>query len=87
MDDFHTRTTGNLRARHETQITENAERMRDHIGYVLGRIESGRPETVGLYAADIAASAQRILLAVAALETLEETMKILETSGEPAKET
>ena len=46
MDKFHERAIGNLRDRHETQITENAERIRDHIGYVLKRIEAGRDYTI-----------------------------------------
>ena len=83
MDKFHERAIGNLRDRHETQITENAERIRDHIGYVLKRIEAGRAETTGLFAQDIAASVQRILISVAALETLSEATAILQTSDEP----
>jgi hypothetical protein len=86
MDDFHKRAIKNLRERHEAQITEEAERIRDHAGYVLKRIEVGRADSTGMYAADIAASARRIELHAAALETLKETMAILETSDEPAKE-
>lgn len=82
LDAFHERAIRNLRERHETQIAENAERIHEHIGYVLKRIEAGRTETVGLYAQDIAASVQRILIGVAALETLGETTAIIATSDE-----
>lgn len=84
MDDFQNRAIKNLRERHETQITENAERVRAHIGYVLKRIEGGRIDSVGLYAEDIAASMRRILASVAALEALRESTEILATSDEPA---
>jgi hypothetical protein len=83
MDDFQGRAIDSLRNRHESVITENAERVRDHIGYVLKRIEVGRAETVGLYAEDIAASVRRILAAVAALGAIEEVTGIMATSDEP----
>jgi hypothetical protein len=82
MDAFHERAIRNLRERHETQIAENAERIREHIGYVLKRVESGRADTTGLYAEDIGASVRRMQLAVAALEALNETTEILKTSDE-----
>lgn len=84
MDSFHQRALKNLRDRHETQITENAERVREHIGYVLKRIEAGRADAVGLYAQDIAASIERVRLSVAALETLNETTAILATGDAEA---
>jgi hypothetical protein len=83
MDAFHERMIGKLRARHESRIAENAERIRDHIGYVLKRIEAGRASATGMYADDIAASARRILLSVVALETLSEAGEILATADEP----
>jgi hypothetical protein len=86
MDKFHERAIRNLRERHETVITENSERVREHIGYVLKRIEVGRIDSIGLYAEDIAASIGRIRLSVAALETLRETTEILKTSDEPERE-
>jgi hypothetical protein len=82
MDSFRERALKSLRQRHETQVTENAERIREHIGYVLKRVESGHADTVGLYTEDIAASAQRIRISVAALETLKESAAILATSDE-----
>ena len=83
MDDFQARAIKNIRERHESRIAENAERIREHIGYLLKRVESGRADATGLYAEDIEASARRILACVAALETLEETGKIMATSDEP----
>lgn len=82
MDSFHTRAIGNIRAHHESRILENAQRIQEHIGYVLKRAEGGHADAVGLYAEDIAASAERIRLSVAALETLKETTDILATSDE-----
>lgn len=87
MDDFHARAIRNLRERHESQITENAERVREHIGYVMKRIEAGRIDSVGLYAEDIAASMRRILTSVAALEAIRESTEILATRDEPAPKT
>ena len=86
MDDFHARALKNLRERHEGKIQENAQRIQEHIGYVLNRIESGRAETVGLYADDLAASVERIQSSVAALEALEEAVGILETRDKPAED-
>lgn len=83
MDDFQARAIGSLRARHESRIAEQAERIKEHIGYVLKRIEAGRASATGMYADDIAASARRILLSVVALETLSEAGEILATADEP----
>jgi hypothetical protein len=86
MDDWQAHAVKNLRDRHEARIAENAERIREHIGYVLKRIESGRSDAVGIYAEDIESSIRRILASVAALETLKEATAILETSDNPATE-
>jgi hypothetical protein len=83
MDDFQTRAVKNLRERHEYVIQENAERIREHIGYVLARVEKGQPGSVGLYAQDIATSVQRILGSVTALETAKEITDVMATSDEP----
>jgi hypothetical protein len=80
VDDFQARALRNLHERHESQISENAERIRDHIGYVLKRIEAGRADATGMYAEDIAASVGRILRSVAALEALGEAAEISETA-------
>jgi hypothetical protein len=80
MDGFQARQIKNLRERHEIRIQENALRIQEHIGYVLKRIENGRPESVGLYAEDLAASVERIRSAVASLEALKEGLAILATS-------
>jgi len=79
--------TGRIRKRHESQITEQARRIQEHAGYMLKRAEAGRAEATGLYAQDIAASVQRILISVAALEKIKETTEIMATSDEPPKET
>ncbi len=68
-----------IRSRHESQIRENAERIRDHIGYVLARLDKGRSDSVGLYAEDIGASARRIVSFVAALEAVTEVSAIYES--------
>jgi hypothetical protein len=83
MDDFQTRAMKRLRGRHESRIAEQAGRIKEHIGYVLKRIEDGRADSTGLYAEDIAASARQILLSVVALETLNESDEILATGDEP----
>jgi hypothetical protein len=80
MDDFQARALKNLKERHESQIRENAERIQEHIGYVLKRLDAGRSDYVGLYAEDIEASARRIVSRVAALEAITEAVGILETT-------
>jgi hypothetical protein len=80
VDDFQARALKNLRERHESQIRENAERIRQHIGYVLQRLDAGRSDAVGLYAEDIEASARRIASRVAALEAITDTVGIVETT-------
>jgi hypothetical protein len=80
MDDFQTRALKSLKDRHESQIRENAERIREHIGYVLKRLDAGRSDSVGIYAKDIEASARRIASRVAALEAIGEAIGIVETT-------
>lgn len=75
-------SVADIRARHETQIRENAERIKEHIGYVLARLDKGRPDSAGLYAEDIAASARRIVSCVAALEAVAEVTAIYESTGD-----
>lgn len=82
MDDFQARALGNLSKRHEDKIRENAKRIQEHIGYALQRIDAGRADATGLYARDIAASAQEIVSRVAALEAIGEAVGILETGSE-----
>jgi len=84
MDDFHKRALKNIRDRNEARITEEAQRIREYAGYVLKRIEQGRADSCSLYAADIKSSAERMAAAIGALETLEEALKILATSDNPA---
>jgi hypothetical protein len=80
MDAWQERQITQLRDRNANALRENAERIREHVGYVLARIDGGHPEATGLYAQDIAASAERMRLAVAAIETLDETLGILATA-------
>jgi hypothetical protein len=85
MDDKQTSAIEHIRKRHEDRITEQAERIKQHIGYVLKRIEAGRADSVGIYAEDIEHSARRMLLSVVALVTLTETDAILKSGGESAR--
>lgn len=72
------RALGSLHQRHEEKIGELAERIQEHVGYVLHRVSSGHAATAGLYAQDIAASAQEIVTHVAALEAIGETLGIFD---------
>jgi hypothetical protein len=83
VDDFQARALKNLKnlkERHESQIRENTERIQEHIGYVLKRLDAGRSDSVGLYAEDIEASARRIVSRVVALEAITDAIGILETT-------
>jgi hypothetical protein len=84
MDDFQVRATGNLQARHEKAIAENARRIQKHIGYVLARIEDGGTATVGHYARGIAADAHEIESRIAVLEGIGEALGIIEAAGPEA---
>lgn len=79
-DKFQERAAKSVQARHESQIRENAERIREHAGYLLARLDKGRPDSVGLYADDIAASARRIVSCVTALEAVAEVSAIYEST-------
>jgi len=68
---------GDLRARHESVIDEDVTRLARHAGYLRERITGGRTASVGAYTKDMADTCQRILAAVAALETITETEKAL----------
>jgi hypothetical protein len=80
MDAFQARALKNLRERHESQIRENAERIREHVGYVLQRLDAGRGDSVSLYAEDIEASARRIVTRAAALESITDVLGIVEAT-------
>lgn len=60
-----------LRAQHAKQIREEAERVREFAGYVISRVESGHADTIGLYAADITASGQRMMTSCATIQGLD----------------
>jgi hypothetical protein len=81
-ESFEERAHGNLVRRNEEKIRENAERIQEHIGYVLQRIAAGHVASTGLYARDIAASAQEIVTRVAALEAVEELKGIYDSAAE-----
>lgn len=80
MDDFQARALGNLRKRHEDKIRENAEHIREHTGYLLARLEDGSAASASHHAAGIASDAREIVSRLAALEAIEETVGIVETT-------
>ena len=79
MDDFHRRALANARDRHEKQIRQSAERIAEHIGYVIARLDNGQVGSVGHYAAGIAADAHEIVTRLALLEGIGDAVGILET--------
>jgi hypothetical protein len=79
-NDFEARATASLIKRHEDLIRENAERIREHIGYAISRIDSGHAASVELYARDIARDAQEIVSRVAALDAISD-LKGIHDSG------
>jgi len=81
MDDFQTRMIRNLKKRHEDQLRQNAERIQEHIGYVLQRLDNGQSTSVGHYARGIEADAHEIRARVSALTAIEEALGILDTDG------
>jgi hypothetical protein len=81
MDDFQARALGNLRKRHEDKIRQDAERIRDYIGYVLARLYSGSATSASHHAQGIASDAQEIVKRLAALEAIEEAAGVLDTAG------
>lgn len=84
MDKIQERQLANLRKRHEDKIREAAERIREHAGYVLARIERGSAGSVGHYAAGIAADAHEIVARIAALDGGAETAGVFDAYCEPA---
>lgn len=84
MDKIQEHQLANLRKRHEDKIREAAERIQEHIGYVLARIERGAAESTGHYAAGIAADAHEIVSRLAALEGAAETAGVFDAYCEPS---
>jgi hypothetical protein len=80
MDDFQTRALGNLKKRHEGRIRHDAERIREYIGHLLARLDSGNVISVSHHARGIAADAQDIVSRLAVLEAIGEAVGILETT-------
>jgi hypothetical protein len=82
MDKLQERQLANLRKRHEDKIREAAERIQEHVGYVLARIEHGAAGSTGHYAAGIAADAHEIVTRLAALDGAAETAGIFDAGCE-----
>jgi hypothetical protein len=77
MDTWQERQITSLRQRKAGAIREDAERIQEHIGYVLARLDKGRPDAVSEYAADITAAIGRLSRSAAALAALDEAREIL----------
>lgn len=86
MDDFQTRALKNLKGRHEDKIRQDAERIREYIGYVLARLDSGNVASVAHYARDVASDAREIVPRLTALEAISEAVGIIETRDDTTKE-
>jgi len=82
MDDFQARLIENLKKRHEGQIRKAAERIAEHIGYVLQRLDSGQPMSAEHYARSIEADAHEMRERIRALDAIEETLGVLAEGGE-----
>ena len=83
VDELQKRQLAILRKQREDKIRWAAERIQQHIGWVLARIEHGSPESVGHYAAGIAADAHEIVAVIAALDGAAETAGIFDAYCEP----
>ena len=78
-DQFTERALRNLRERHETAIRQNAERIQEHIGYVLKRLDGGNVTSVSHYANGIAADAREIVNRLSALEGMADVKGIYDS--------
>lgn len=76
MDDWQARAMQNLTKRHEDAVRENAERIQEHIGFMMTRLDTPALP-VAHFAAGIAASAQEIVRRCAVLDALTEATDIL----------
>jgi hypothetical protein len=83
MDELQARQLAILRKQREDKIRWAAERIQQHIGWVLSRIEGGSAGSVGHYAAGIAADAHEIVACIAALDAAAETAGIYDAYCEP----
>lgn len=84
MDAFHERALNSLAQRHTNKILQLTESIRQEIGYIAQRLDSGpvAASSVGHYAQSIATDAQEIVTRLAALEAITDTTAILETRDE-----
>lgn len=78
-DKFTERALNSICERHETAIRQNADRIQEHIGYVLKRLDGNHVSSVSHYANGIAADAREIVEHLAALESLAEVKGIYES--------
>lgn len=62
---------GTLRAQHAARILEDARRIQEFAGYVIDRLERGRPDATGMYLADIVAAGQRAMQSAATIDGLD----------------
>jgi hypothetical protein len=60
-----------LRDQHAQQARENALRIQEFAGYIVGRIDAGRADAIGMYAADIVSAGQRIMTEHATIQGLD----------------
>jgi hypothetical protein len=64
-------TTSEVRSRHVSNMREEALRIQEFAGHVIARIDAGRADSVGPYAADIVASGQRLMTGHATIQGLD----------------
>jgi len=83
VDDWQARAIQSVTKRHEEKVRQYAERIQEHIGYVLTRLDAGKAFSVGHYASGIASDAHEIVSRIAALEALGEATGILSTTENP----
>jgi hypothetical protein len=84
VDKLQERQLANLRKQREDKIRYLAERIQEHVGYMLTRIEQGNGGSTGHYAAGIATDAHEIVACIAALDGAAETAGIFDAYCEPS---
>jgi ribosomal protein L19 len=60
-----------VRSQHVARMREEALRIQEFAGYVIARIDKGRADSVGPYAADIVSAGQRLMTGHATIEGLD----------------
>ena len=66
-----------LKGRHERQIRQAAERIQEHVGYILDRLDRDSAASIGHYTAGIATDAHEIVSSIAALDGQCEVLGVL----------